>query len=161
MYDGQKPKRYFNSRPLYRGRHCRTGEMPVMRGISTHAPYTEGDLVNHVDLASLAISTHAPYTEGDSVKNIPFAVFATFQLTPPIQRATVMGMSIRSHVISFQLTPPIQRATKFNRNLPNNLSISTHAPYTEGDYLANPKSHDVNISTHAPYTEGDGKKQAI
>ena len=79
----------------------------------------------------------------------------------------------------FQLTPPIQRATRtidaINRDIQ---SISTHAPYTEGDqpstvppiwqmafqltppiqratYLALVVVPVVVISTHAPYTEGD------
>ena len=35
------------------------------------------------------------------------------------------------------------------------LSISTHAPYTEGDFRLIYYTHKPFISTHAPYTEGD------
>ena len=105
--------------------------------ISTHAPYTEGDSgMQRNGLVSL-ISTHAPYTEGDEKLSILSATPLTFQLTPPIQRATQnTTATIRAKHISthapytegdraqifhiyipplFQLTPPIQRATAKNR----------------------------------------------
>ena len=123
---------YFNSRPLYRGRH--TGKIstvsqtvfqltpPIQRAtrqkeslghpplISTHAPYTEGD---HRDKQSRTsakiISTHAPYTEGDT------------------------GITQNGY----------------------RKGISTHAPYTEGDGKTVAFADCDSISTHAPYTEGD------
>ena len=61
----------------------------------------------------------------------------------------------------FQLTPPIQRATTSCRRVANGSKISTHAPYTEGDFLVSRYDTVTGISTHAPYTEGDSKKQAI
>ena len=57
----------------------------------------------------------------------------------------------------FQLTPPIQRATvKEVSGTPAWYSISTHAPYTEGDSREVESCNILEvISTHAPYTEGD------
>ena len=56
------------------------------------------------------ISTHAPYTEGDDRAEACIRKWQSFQLTPPIQRATLF-LSRWSHFPT----------------------ISTHAPYTEGD----------------------------
>ncbi|KLA44816.1 hypothetical protein LRB_1584 [Ligilactobacillus ruminis] len=56
---------YFNSRPLYRGRQEDIDRGYVDKRISTHAPYTEGDVINGVMGNKEYISTHAPYTEGD------------------------------------------------------------------------------------------------
>ena len=55
----------------------------------------------------------------------------------------------------FQLTPPIQRATQDFLSCFSFLKISTHAPYTEGDVMAQLSAKVLAISTHAPYTEGD------
>ena len=60
--------------------------------------------------------------------------YELFQLTPPIQRATIA--TIKTDVSgTFQLTPPIQRATKKAAKGTQITDISTHAPYTEGDYF--------------------------
>ena len=125
---------YFNSRPLYRGRQVTPCVRPVGQTISTHAPYTEGDWFKTETERALEISTHAPYTEGDIKARKTQVHKDIFQLTPPIQRAT----------ISFR---PVQF---------QNIHISTHAPYTEGDFEPNRnKRFSEDISTHAPYTEGD------
>ena len=77
------------------------------------------------------ISTHAPYTEGDLAALLT-EISGLFQLTPPIQRAT--KADLETAIISiFQLTPPIQRATKSRDSMELADDISTHAPYTEGD----------------------------
>ena len=55
-----------------------------------------------------------------------------FQLTPPIQRATIARFQ-STDAWEFQLTPPIQRATQALNMSREFVSISTHAPYTEGD----------------------------
>ena len=55
-----------------------------------------------------------------------------FQLTPPIQRATSSD-KLLGKLRLFQLTPPIQRATNPVSNNTQWRTISTHAPYTEGD----------------------------
>ena len=126
-------KPYFNSRPLYRGRLNDTLSSKQNQIISTHAPYTEGDVdscESHYGISifqltppiqratcvlpyrspSLHISTHAPYTEGDE----------------PMNRKLLKSLK-------FQLTPPIQRATEVACNAYDGNRISTHAPYTEGD----------------------------
>ena len=146
---------YFNSRPLYRGRLGRFKHIVRNVAISTHAPYTEGDIGN---------------------TQIRYAV-KLFQLTPPIQRATPTYIAPIANVL-FQLTPPIQRATHVQIPAAVYIAISTHAPYTEGDSgscngtcqkcyfnsrpLYRGRRLDVAktivvliISTHAPYTEGD------
>ena len=56
---------YFNSRPLYRGRHRSDFASVRFCFISTHAPYTEGDECEANFFIDQLISTHAPYTEGD------------------------------------------------------------------------------------------------
>ena len=83
----------------------------------------------------MSISTHAPYTEGDSKMTADDYQQILFQLTPPIQRATGIPLESIAYEI-FQLTPPIQRATDSIQRQPKGDSISTHAPYTEGDCTA-------------------------
>ena len=78
-----------------------------------------------------------------------------FQLTPPIQRATGKSATVTRRSCVFQLTPPIQRATRNQLVDCVGKSISTHAPYTEGDCAHWQKHYLLRISTHAPYTEGD------
>ena|GEM_PF-5219771 len=56
------------------------------------------------------ISTHAPYTEGDDRAEACIRKWQSFQLTPPIQRATPQFVNHGLRIV-----------------------ISTHAPYTEGD----------------------------
>ena len=80
--------KYFNSRPLYRGRHDFLWDVNELKGISTHAPYTEGDITKYEQGKVTVISTHAPYTEGDDDFRDGKVKILTFQLTPPIQRAT-------------------------------------------------------------------------
>ena len=81
---------------------------------------------------TVSISTHAPYTEGDSKMTADDYQQILCKLTPPIQRATGIPLESIAYEI-FQLTPPIQRATDSIQRQPKGDSISTHAPYTEGD----------------------------
>ena len=103
-----------------------------------------------------AISTHAPYTEGDvNISSINLIAFL-FQLTPPIQRATSPA-SLKLVSTSYFNSRPLYRGRR-NCRCGKRLSwdISTHAPYTEGDPCdAHPCPRTPCISTHAPYTEGD------
>ena len=73
----------------------------------------------------------------------------------PLYRGRLTTLWLCKMVIIFQLTPPIQRATWGREYLQRHLYISTHAPYTEGDYIGDAVDLTEDISTHAPYTEGD------
>ena len=151
--------------------------------ISTHAPYTEGDLRFALSFSQSAYFNSRPLYRGrQPCSFFPF-VNKIFQLTPPIQRATVINCNCSRFCVYFnsrplyrgrhwndtnsmqdklfQLTPPIQRATIAMSNGVLLDLISTHAPYTEGDLERHQLDAGQIISTHAPYTEGDSKKQAI
>ena len=123
--------------------------------ISTHAPYTEGDILQKMSRARSMGFQLTPPIQRATIFNDNKNLLSKFQLTPPIQRATQIS-SITSTITVyfnsrplyrgrlttplkerqiplFQLTPPIQRATLYAKSVYNRINISTHAPYTEGD----------------------------
>ena len=51
-----------------------------------------------------------PLYRGRLIRQLDYMITLIFQLTPPIQRATIKPSTVCA-AITFQLTPPIQRAT--------------------------------------------------
>ncbi len=55
----------------------------------------------------------------------------------------------------FQSTPPTRRATNNCACLRDRVTVSIHAPHTEGDVRTSVSSPTQPVSIHAPHTEGD------
>ena len=87
--------------------------------ISTHAPYTEGDNVSFSFSGSKYISTHAPYTEGDFEKVVTGNTTFQYFNSRPLYRGRLIRCRYHCRRKQFQLTPPIQRAT--NRTIRQSL----------------------------------------
>ena len=88
--------------------------LPTSLDISTHAPYT---VINIYLLIKWRIYFNSrPLYRGRLSPVSRFSSVKLFQLTPPIQRATLTKIRLPL-IIIFQLTPPIQRATC--RAMPN------------------------------------------
>ena len=123
---------YFNSRPLYRGRQPRTTSVSTSAHFNSRPLYRgRREAFNLIGYA-LDISTHAPYTEGDS-KYHRNNTRKTYFNSRPLYRGRRYDDDADYNTNAFQLTPPIQRAT-INLSLSWSIVIiSTHAPYTEGD----------------------------
>ena len=138
-------------------------------------PYTEGDLLLAENQSCRAYFNSRPLYRGRRKRQ--------YFNSRPLYRGRHTASTIDCHKSLFQLTPPIQRATLMSINYNTIGNISTHAPYTEGDdraeacirkwqsFQLTPPiqratlflsrwSHFPTISTHAPYTEGDRKSKA-
>ena len=145
---------YFNSRPLYRGRHPDYG-YDIFLDLFQLTPPIQRATINHTTGEQREyISTHAPYTEGDTTLRLSTNISPYFN-SRPLYRGRLIRQLDYMITLIFQLTPPIQRATIVPPDLKNSPYISTHAPYTEGDFFFLYSHYITYISTHAPYTEGD------
>ena len=82
----------FQSTPPVRGATHSRRLLPVMEGISIHAPRAGGDPIHAPDPAIGAISIHAPRAGGDLEETTRLVDEMAFQSTPPVRGATRVGV---------------------------------------------------------------------
>ena len=102
--------RYFNPRPLCRGRLISIPP-PISLAIFQSTPPVQGATRPHCYWIQRShISIHAPCAGGDRKMIRPTVSRSRFQSTPPVQGAT-LSSGFRNMFLSFQSTPPVQGAT--------------------------------------------------
>ena len=155
------PADVFQSTPSTQRETGRAIQGRVCSRISIHSLYAEGDAICPNRMSNPSnISIHSLYAEGDSALSYCLIVCVYFNPLP-LRRGRQLAYCQLAIPDTFQSTPSTQRETKFVVYGWNDIFISIHSLYAEGDRKIYVYAFEKTISIHSLYAEGDSLTVSI